>query len=311
MSVGLGADPSALDEVAIAMRAAAGDLAARPRWDRGDVARGWSCLDALLVGDLLAAAARERMRAADLLMACSRRIARAALEQRRASRPAPDVTVLMDRVGGGGRLVQRVGPASASTVVVVVPGVGTDRGDRARLRADAERVWSATADLLDDPTTVAVVSWLGYDPPDRLWEALDVGPASDGAAALRRTVEDLRDDGATTVVVLGHSYGGVVAGRAAAHGLRARAVVQLGSPGSGEPGAAAAMQRRGVELRAVRERGDPIAFVAGRLPGLYGEDVVGAVGGLATSGTGHSAYLTDPVLLDALADLVLRYRRDP
>lgn len=311
MSVGLGADPSALDELATAMRAVAGDLAARPRWHRGDAARGWSGPDALQVGDLLAAAARERMRAADLLMACSRRIARAALEQRRASRSVPDATVLVDQVGGGGRLVQRIGPAAASVVVVVVPGIGTDRGDRARLRADAARVWSATADRMDDPTTVAVVSWLGYDPPDRLWGALDVGPATDGAAALRRTVEDLRDDGATTVVVLGHSYGGVVAGRAAAHGLRARVVVQVGSPGSGEPGAAAAMQRRGVELRAVRERGDPIGFVAGRLPGLYGEDVVGVVGGLATSGTGHSAYLSDPVLLDALADLVLRYRRDP
>lgn len=207
--------------------------------------------------------------------------------------------------------MQRIGSSAATVVVLLVPGVGTDRGDRSRLRADAARVWGALADRTDDPDDCAVVSWLGYDPPDGLLGALDLGPAEEGAAALVADVGSLRRRGARTVVVVGHSYGGVVVGRAAVDGMDADGIVQLGSPGSGEPGATAAIRARGVDLHAVRETGDPIGFVSGRLPGRYGEDPVGSVETLPTSRSGHSAYLADAALLGALAELVLGYRRTP
>lgn len=316
----IGADAEALDAVARAMRAAASELSERPRWAAERItastgaasARGaWSGPDADRLRDVLTSLARDRRRAVDGLTTCARHLERAAVQQRRASLAAPVAVVPVDRIGDGGRLVQRVGPSNADVVVVLVPGVGTDRGDRMRLRADATRIWRGLADRVDDPDDVAVLSWLGYDPPDRLIGAVDLRPADEGARALVGDVARLRAAGASTVVVVGHSYGGVVAGRAAMQGLAAEVVVELGSPGSGAPGVTSSIARRGIELRAVRAPGDPIGFVVDRLPGLYGEDPVGRVPSLPTSRSGHSGYLSDPVLLDALADLVLGYRRRP
>ncbi|MBS1837845.1 MAG: hypothetical protein JST64_09130 [Actinobacteria bacterium] len=302
----VGADPDALDVLAATMRSAASDLCARPRWTAA-----WSGPDAASFAWSLRSLESQRRRAGEDLVALARRLERAAQQQRRTSLVGPEVAVTVDLPSDGGRLLQRVGPSDAAVVVVVVPGVGTDRADRARLRSDATRIWWRLAERVDDPGRVAVLSWLGYDPPDRLLGALDADPADEGAGALVGEVERLRRAGASTVVVVGHSYGGVVAGRAAARGMRADAVVELGSPGSGAPGATSAIARRGVELTAVRAPGDPIGFVADRLPGLYGEDPVGQVRGLPTSLEGHSGYLSDPVLLDALADLVVGYRRSP
>lgn len=225
----------------------------------------------------------------------------AAVEQRRASRLDASVVVTLDVAVDGGRLVQRVGPPGAAVLVVLVPGVGTDRGDRARLQRDARRLWRAVTERVDDAADVAVVAWLGYDPPDVLVGAVDVGPASDGARSLTSWVAAERRAGARRVTLVGHSYGGVVVGRAAAAGAAVDAVVQLGSPGSGAPGAVASMDGRGVEMRAVRAPGDLIGLVAGRLPGLYGEDPVGVVDGLPTESRGHGGYLSDPILLDAVA----------
>lgn len=307
----LGADPEALDSFIRAARSASVELSTRAPWDPARIGAGWTGPDGDRLVRELHTVAVQRRRAADVLAVCADVAARAAISQRRASLSAPAVAVPVDRRSDGGRLVQRVGAPDASVVVVLVPGVGTDPGDRRRLRSDAARLWGRLTDRVDDPDRVAVVSWLGYDPPDRVPGALDVRPAQEGSRSLVDDVARIRADGAATVVVVGHSYGGVVAGLAALAGLDADVVVQLGSPGSGAPGAATAIARRGVELRAVRESGDPIGFVAGRLPGLYGEDPVGYVPTLPTSRSGHSAYLADPVLLDALAELAVRYRRAP
>lgn len=311
----LGADAEGLDAVARAMRVAATELARRPRWAPeqtvGSSGATWSGPDAEGVLRVLGSLQRDRRRAVDGLLACARLLERAALEQRRASLVLPSPDVPIDHGEGGGRLVQRFGPSDASAVVVLVPGVGTDREDRSRLRRDALRLWRELSDRVDDPGAIAVVSWLGYDPPDRLFGAMDMRPAVEGARALVDDVARIRDAGAATVVVVGHSYGGVVVGRAATRGLAADAVVELGSPGSGAPGAAGTIAERGIELRAVRAVGDPIVVVADRMTGLYGEDPVGHVPALPTSRRGHSSYLADPVLLDALADLVLGYRRSP
>ncbi len=203
-------------------------------------------------------------------------------------------------------MVQRIGPPDATVVVVLVPGVGTDLADEARLARDATVVWRAVASASDQPGRVAVVSWLGYDPPDVVVGALDPRPADDGARALAAAVDDLRDGGARRVTVVGHSYGAVVAGRAAADGMAADALVQLGAPGVGRPGAAAAIRGRGTEHLVALEDDDPIRWADAAVRWAYGEDPVGLAGRLPTSGHGHGSYLADPVLLEALAHVALR-----
>ncbi|UDY34750.1 alpha/beta hydrolase [Dermatobacter hominis] len=304
----LGADAAALDDLATELRAAAARLSSAPSWRStapgASALRSWHGPDADSAVALLDDAAAQRRRAAAALDGCASALTRAAVGQRRASRPGPAVAVRVDLAGAGGRLVQRVGVAGASVVVVLVPGVGTDRGDRARLLGDAERVWAAVADRVDDPSSVAVVSWLGYDPPDVVAQGVEVAPAGHGAALLADEVRSLRRGGAARITLVGHSYGGIVAGRAAPGG-GADVVVQLGSPGVGVPGGTGAIRAAGAVLVAVRAPGDPIGMVAGRVPGLYGEDPVGTVPTLPTSRTGHGSYLSDPVLLAALAELAV------
>jgi pimeloyl-ACP methyl ester carboxylesterase len=236
---------------------------------------------------------------ADGLARSARTVTASAREQRRASEARPPATVVRRTGREGGRLVQRVGRPDAAIVVVLVPGVGTDPADARRLRADAGRVWSAVASAGRDPAEVAVVSWLGYDPPDVVVGALDPRPADRGARALVEAVAGLRAGGAHRVVVVGHSYGGVVVGRALGAGLDADGAVFLGSPGTGGGPSGG----RSVEVRAARAAGDPIALVRPWAGVLYGPDPVDRHPRLATSLTGHGAYLRDPVLLDGLADL--------
>ncbi len=304
----LGSDPGALEAVAVQFESAARFLRAGPLARPSPAAHAmerWTGRDA---GALLA-------RLGEVTSAC-RRVAvelegradvlrRAARTQRQASSGGRSVRVRVDLPAGGGRIVQRVGPMAAPIVVVIVPGVGTDPADRERLADTATRMWDHMAGHVDRSDDVAVVSWLGYDPPDVVPGALDVRAADDGAAALVGEVRSLRAGGAERVIVVGHSYGGVVAGRALLAGMDADAVVYMGAPGLGAPGVLEAAAERGVELRAVRAPADPIGVVAGAAPGLYGPDGVGAVPSLPHTGRGHSAYLSDAVLLDAVAGLAV------
>ncbi len=301
----LGADPATLEQVAVAFRRAARQLLARG--PALDAARrtGWSGPDADRVARSLAVADRERHHLVAVLRQCATRLDRAVDRQRSASLAAPSVVVEVARASEGGRLVQRVGSSHAPVVVLLVPGVGTDPGDRERLRDDAVRVWRSLAAEVDDPSSVAVVSWLGYDPPDVILGAVDERPATEGAAELVRAVDALRAHGARRITVVGHSYGAVVAGRAAEHGMAADVLVQIGAPGVGAPGATDEIARRGIMHRAAREAGDPIALVTHLAAPIYGEDPVGRVTTLSTSGHGHGAYLHDARLLTQVADLAV------
>jgi hypothetical protein len=116
---------------------------------------------------------------------------------------------------------------------VMVPGTGSDIDNfeahlvpRAReLRAAVRRHTGADA---------AVVAWLGYDPPDTLAGAVAGRRARAGGRSLARFARGLEAgsvDRHTTVI--GHSYGSVTAGHAAAGGLVVEDVVFTGSPGTG------------------------------------------------------------------------------
>lgn len=304
-----GAEPGALEELARHLRVGAGRLdglrslsVATRGWDGPD-AEEWRAGLRRRAGRPAAHLARE-------LRLLARRLVAEARAQREASQVLPAPVTERSSAAAGGRLVQRVGPADAQVVVLLVPGVGTDRADGPRLRRDATRVWAALAAA--SPHPLAVVSWLGYDPPDSVPGALDPGPASEGARLLAAEVAARRAAGADRVVVVGHSYGALVAGRLAAATAsgpatapaRPDAVVLLGAPGEGPPGGIDRVPGSMTVVTA-RERDDPIAWVAGVAGPLHGPDPVGRLPRLPTGGRGHGAYLEDRVLLEALADLTV------
>jgi hypothetical protein len=306
----LGADTDSLDRAARGARSAADQVAAIDARLRGSARRrpgAWSGPDhEQVVARVLALSRRLRLAAADLA-GVSVTLRRHAEEQRRAAAPAPTLTVERADPTGDGRLVQRVGPVDAATIVVVVPGVGTDAGDADRLLADAGRVHWALDDAAGDPADdVAVVAWLGYDPPDTVLGAATARPAVAGARTLAADVRRWTHDGTRTIVVVGHSYGALVAGRAAAHTTDLDALVQLGAPGAGPAGPEAwrHLRRDGLRWLAARAPGDPILLAQPWAVPVHGPDPVLVTDRLPTSKRGHGAYLRDPLLLGALDRVV-------
>jgi hypothetical protein len=147
---------------------------------------------------------------------------------------------------GDGRAVEVLGDlATAERIAVLVPGVDTrlrdfDRGlggvSRRALAVQARTLYAALR-TADPRARIAVVAWLGYDPP----EGLSLDSARDlraraGAEALTGFVAALPAQAAVTLI--GHSYGALVVGLAAPHLPRVGDVVALGAPGMGAPTAA-------------------------------------------------------------------------
>jgi hypothetical protein len=238
----------------------------------------------------------------------ARRLRAQAGAQRRASLGAPARQVLRYDRAGDGRWVEAVGAAAAPTLVVLVPGVGTDRGDRRRLSADAHRVWQELAWRAERDGTgqdgVRVVAWLGYDPPDHLLAGLSRSSAARGARTLVADLAQWRAAGAERVVVVGHSYGALVSTRASSSGAAPDELVLLGAPGSGLADASALRLPQGADLWAAAADGDPVTLLA-RTGLVHGPDPLPWARALPTSLPGHGAYLRDPVLVAALAELTL------
>jgi pimeloyl-ACP methyl ester carboxylesterase len=205
---------------------------------------------------------------------------------------------------GDGTMVEVFGDLElARHVAVVVPGITNSQFDYERgFARDAFGLWAGDDD-------VAVIAWLGYDTPGAgpfgTWpttpDALSVDEAVTGDWLVAT-----RPDAHVTVI--GHSYGSVVAARAAADGLAADALVLVGSPGVPLHDADAAKLREGGVVWASLAEGDPIADLAS-LPVVsnYPDDAHGAAHGLLHGinpvhldfgavplapfeGTGHSAY---------------------
>ncbi len=190
-----------------------------------------------------------------------------------------------------------VGPVgSAERVAVFVPGAGTTvDGDLAQRDAETARIVADAGRRAD--TTVAGITWLGYEAPGWNAELLDparsvagLGPARAGAAALADALRALdmprHDiDGGTRVSIVAHSYGTVLAAEALRAGGSTDAVALLGSPGWNDPPPDAPAP---FVLEAAT---DPVADL-----GRFGTDPSELPGAtvLATDGAcGHSAYLDD------------------
>jgi hypothetical protein len=146
---------------------------------------------------------------------------------------------------GNGRVVEVFGDlAAADRIAVLVPGVSTTADNfNTGLDDVRDRAPAVQARALYDATRaaapgqhVAVIAWLGYDAPQGLGRtAAREELARAGATALDRFTSDLaimRPNARLTLI--GHSYGSVVTGLAAA-GLpsQVKDLVAVGSPGMG------------------------------------------------------------------------------
>jgi pimeloyl-ACP methyl ester carboxylesterase len=132
---------------------------------------------------------------------------------------------------GDGRVVEELGDVmKAERIVLLVPGNDVTLANyETRLAPHARAVF----DALGHSDRVAVIAWLGYDPPEGIWpDALREDRAATGARALTAFLEALPGSG--TIVLVGHSYGTVVVALAAPYlGSRVSDIVALASPGMG------------------------------------------------------------------------------
>jgi alpha/beta hydrolase family protein len=141
-----------------------------------------------------------------------------------------------------GRVVVALGdPDRADNVLTHVPGMTADLSSYGGELARAERVAVRAGELGPAAATSAVL-WLNYDAPDFVDEAASGTRAEAGAVELRRFQDGLRsthEGDPARQTVLGHSYGSLVVGKAAAGpGMAADSVVFVGSPGVGVDSAA-------------------------------------------------------------------------
>ena len=135
---------------------------------------------------------------------------------------------------------------TASRIAILVPGVDTTLVDFERglggvaRRAPGVQGRTLYQQLSKRDTGVAVISWLGYDPPEGVGlAAATEGRARTGAAALVAFVRDvLRQRPGAAVTLIGHSYGAVVVGLAAPHLPEVPDLITLGAPGMGADRAA-------------------------------------------------------------------------
>lgn len=123
---------------------------------------------------------------------------------------------------------------TADGVAILVPGVNTTvTEDMVDHVGNAVQLWDATQ-VVDPYASVAVLAWIGYDTPN-MAQAPFGFHADGGAPALASTVAGVasRPGGGPRTTVIAHSYGTVVAGKAAQEPgpIGADAVVLVGSPG--------------------------------------------------------------------------------
>jgi hypothetical protein len=159
------------------------------------------------------------------------------LADRLAGDAGPRAYLLRLDLAGEGRAVVALGdPDRADRVLTHVPGMTSGLASAGGELARAGRVAERAAELSPAGSASAVL-WLDYDAPDFVDEAASARRAEAGAPALRRFQEGLRaahDGSAARLTVVGHSYGSLLVGKAAAgSGLEADAVVFVGSPGVG------------------------------------------------------------------------------
>jgi hypothetical protein len=202
---------------------------------------------------------------------------------------------------GRGRAVEVIGDLrTADRVAVVVPGADNSLTtfDAPEFVGGGGRALYRRARAAAPGVRLAVIAWLGYDPPRALSaDVLTAGRAEDGAPALRRLLSGVhRVNARARFALLCHSYGSVVCGKAAPRlgRLPVDEIALFGSPGT----TADTVADLGTTARvwAGRAQGDWTRYVPNvRFAGLgFGADPVSSGFGATRfdAGTGpHSAYL--------------------
>jgi hypothetical protein len=137
---------------------------------------------------------------------------------------------------GDGRGIEVVGDlVHAKRIAVVVPGAGNTLSNFDSVKGPgvgAEALYHQAQEL-GAGKSLAVIGWLGYDPPavDSMHIAM-LGHADSGARALKAFLAQIRTVNTAPVTLLCHSYGSVVCGQAASH-VKVTDIAVFGSPGMG------------------------------------------------------------------------------
>ncbi len=146
----------------------------------------------------------------------------------------------------------------ATSVAVVVPGMGSDLGNfSSRVAYDARRLFGNHLDT-------AVIAWTGYDAPDGLpalssIEVMTDGKARTGGVQLAGFLGAVGLETSSLTTVIGHSYGSLTVGHAIRNGMTADRVVFIGSPGVGVDHVRDFPDGAVGEYYAAEVHGDPVA----------------------------------------------------
>jgi len=211
---------------------------------------------------------------------------------------------------GEGRVVEVFGDLeNATDVAIYVPGMGTGLTSfDGQVASKARSLYLATGAGPAD-TGVAVVAWLGYDPPDSLPNLgfLSSSSASRGAAELEDFVDRLALGSSQSLTLIGHSYGTTLIGSAIGNGMAPDAVLVMGSPGM----LVDDVEEFGAEdtrFFTMEAPGDYVTF-----SNWFGGDPNDPRSGferLNSGGSGHSSYLAEGTAGLANAALVVRVEFD-
>lgn len=147
-------------------------------------------------------------------------------------------------------------PATATHLVVVLPGTGSGLHAPTESLTQARALHRRLEDAGGDDTRVAVVLDL-YDAPTDLGRAADPRPGRAAGAATARFLARLPGTPARTTLV-GHSYGAFAAAQVRDHPIDA--LVLLGAPGTGTATRAGLANAR--EVWAAQAADEPITAVA-------------------------------------------------
>ncbi|NUR30761.1 MAG: hypothetical protein HOV83_33740 [Catenulispora sp.] len=175
---------------------------------------------------------------------------------------------------GDGRAIEVVGDlAHATRIAVVIPGAGNTLSNFDSVKGPgggAEALWTQAQDL-GAGGSLAVIGWLGYDPPsvDSI-HVTTLGHAETGAKALKTFLTQLKAVNKAPVTLLCHSYGSVVCGQAA-HAVKVTDIAVFGSPGMGV--GSVADLNTGARIWAGRGASDGIADVPHIQVDLLGVDL--------------------------------------
>lgn len=201
---------------------------------------------------------------------------------------------------GDGHIVVAYGDIEHSPhVATIVPGVGSSNPEHWPQYADRGR-------RLAKETGAAIV-WLGYQAPPNVPAGITPLPAEYGASELREFQAALaRRNPDQYRSILAHSYGTVVAGKAAQSGLAADAIIFMGSPGTGVNNSSE-LHLYSDEPRIIAITGDrdPIALSASATDGVHGPDPTHPQFGAEVwhSQTDHSGYWEDQTFLHQISQL--------